>query len=48
MSKREIELVRMYLRAAVIKLIDDPILSKLKTPEALAALVRDKKFGPAD
>ena len=47
-SKREIELVRMYLRAAVIKLIDDPILSKLKTPEALAALVRDKKFGPAD
>ena len=47
-SKKEVELVRNYLRAAVIKLIDDPILSKLKTPEALAALVRDKKFGPAE
>lgn len=46
-SKKDVELVQVYLRAAVIKLIDDPILSKLKTPEALAELVRDKKFGPA-
>ena len=47
-SRQEVERVRHYLRVAVIKLIDDPILSKLKTPEALAALVRDKKFGPAE
>lgn len=45
--KKDVELVQVYLRGAIIKLIDDPNLSKLKTPEALAELVRDKKFGPA-
>jgi hypothetical protein len=44
-SKQEVELVRNYLRVAVIKLVNDPILSKLKTIDDVSALILKKKFG---
>lgn len=41
----EVQLVRAYLRAAILKMIDDPILSSLRSLEDVAARVRDIKFG---
>lgn len=41
----DVHLVRSYLRAAILKMIDDPILSKMVTPKELAAKVQDMKFG---
>ena len=38
-------LVRSYLRAAILKMIDDPVLSKLKSSDDVAAMIRDMKFG---
>lgn len=39
------QLVRAYLRGAILKMIDDPILSKLRSSEDVATRVRDIKFG---
>ena len=41
----DVQLVRAYLRAAILKMIDDPILSKLRSSEDVATRVRDIKFG---
>lgn len=41
----DLDLLRAYLRAAILKLIDDPELSRLKTIDEVAALICDKKFG---
>ena len=38
-------MVRAYLRAAVLKFIDDPVLSSLKSIDEVIALICDKKFG---
>lgn len=38
-------LVRSYLRAAILKFIDDPVLSSLKSINEVSAIIRDKKFG---
>lgn len=38
-------LVRSYLRAAILKFIDDPVLSSLKSLDEVSAIIRDKKFG---
>lgn len=39
------KLVRNYLRAAILKFIDDPVLSSLKSINEVSAIIRDKKFG---
>lgn len=44
-TKQEVELVRSYLRVAIIKLLNDPILSNLKTIDDVSALILNKKFG---
>lgn len=44
-STGDLDLLRAYLRAAILKLIDDPVLSGLKTIDEVAALICDKKFG---
>lgn len=44
-STGDLDLLRAYLRAAILKLIDDPELSRLKTIDEVAALICDKKFG---
>ena len=41
----DVQLVRSYLRAAILKMIDDPVLMKLKSPDEVAARIRDIKFG---
>lgn len=48
LTMEDVQLVRAYLRAAILKMIDDPVLSLLKTIEEVAALVRDRKFGIRD
>lgn len=44
-STKDVTLVQVYLQAAILKLIDDPILSTLKTVDEVATLILDKKFG---
>lgn len=41
----DVQLVREYLRVAILKMIDDPTLSSLRSLEDVAARVRDIKFG---
>ena len=44
-SNDEAQMVRAYLRAAILKFIDDPVLSGLKSINEVIALICDKKFG---
>lgn len=41
----DVRLIRDYLRAAILKFIDDPVLSNLVSIDDVAAIVCDKKFG---
>ena len=41
----DVQLVRSYLRAAILKMIDDPVLATLRSPDEIAARIRDIKFG---
>ena len=45
MTVDDARLVRSYLRAAILKFIDDPVLSSLKSLDEVSAIIRDKKFG---
>lgn len=44
-SNEEAQMVRGYLRIAILKFIDDPVLSSLKSIDEVIALICDKKFG---
>lgn len=44
-THKDIRLVQAYLRGAVLKLVNDPTLSTLKTMDDISNLVRDRKFG---
>lgn len=44
-SKEDVRVAQQYLRAAVVKLLNDPVLSKVPTVEELGELVKDRKFG---
>ena len=45
LSRRDVLLVRAYLRAAIPKLLFDPVLSQIRTPQDLAEHIKNVKFG---
>ena len=45
LSRKDVLLVRTYLRAAVSKLLFDPVLSQIRTPQDLAEHIKNVKFG---
>ena len=45
LSRRDVLLVRAYLRAAISKLLFDPVLSQIRTPQDLAEHIKNVKFG---
>lgn len=45
LTKADVLHVREYVRAAVIKMLFDPALSQVRTPQDLAEVVKDLKFG---
>lgn len=44
----DVRQMRGYLRAAIMKMTDDPMLSQLKSIDDVAEHVQDKKFGPKE
>lgn len=45
LSRRDVLLVRAYLRAAISKLLFDPVLSQIRTPQDMAEHIKNVKFG---
>ena len=45
LTKKDVLLVRTYLRAAISKFLFDPVLSQIRTPQDLAEHIKNVKFG---